>query len=171
PVPREVGTCSRGRQPGPPIMDETADVSTLGPGTAHRNDAGRRPAAAGGALGLTSGPTSRRPRVRHVRTTDLADRVLVVNPGGYVDESTRRESPTPGTPACRSRSPSRLTRRHSAAGARPAPGSTDRPRGLRDTADHRHRPGGNPSMAIAAAESHQRSAETLPSHLTSTCPR
>jgi hypothetical protein len=28
---------------------------------------------------------------RHLRKIDLADRVLVVNPGGYVGESTRRE--------------------------------------------------------------------------------
>lgn len=27
----------------------------------------------------------------HLRKIDLADRVLVVNPGGYVGESTRRE--------------------------------------------------------------------------------
>ena len=29
--------------------------------------------------------------VLHLRKIDLADRVLVVNPGGYVGESTRRE--------------------------------------------------------------------------------
>lgn len=27
----------------------------------------------------------------HLRKTDLADRILIVNPGGYVGESTRRE--------------------------------------------------------------------------------
>ncbi|WP_238587953.1 hypothetical protein [Rhodococcus sp. 311R] len=29
--------------------------------------------------------------VLHLRKIDLADRVLVVNPGGYIGESTRRE--------------------------------------------------------------------------------
>lgn len=29
--------------------------------------------------------------VLHLRNIDLADRVLIVNPGGYVGESTRRE--------------------------------------------------------------------------------
>lgn len=29
--------------------------------------------------------------VLHLRKIDLADRVLIVNPGGYVGESTRRE--------------------------------------------------------------------------------
>lgn len=39
----------------------------------------------------------------HLRKIDLADRVLVVNPGGYVGETTRREigyARATGTPVC-----------------------------------------------------------------------
>ena len=41
----------------------------------------------------------------HLRKIDLAERVLIVNPGGYVGELTRRESSTPKRPA--NQSPSR----------------------------------------------------------------
>ena len=51
----------------------------------------------------------------HLRKIDLADRVLIVNPGGYVGESTRRE--IAGTPS-RADATSRAT------GETPAPGTT-----------------------------------------------
>lgn len=41
----------------------------------------------------------------HLRKIDLADRVLIVNPGGYVGESTRREIAYAQRPASRSPSP------------------------------------------------------------------
>ncbi|MFF2863052.1 hypothetical protein ACFVSX_24585 [Streptomyces rubiginosohelvolus] len=47
---------------------------------------------------MGSGSSSTRPTRQkaaldalHLRKIDLADRVLVVNPGGYIGESTRRE--------------------------------------------------------------------------------
>ena len=47
--------------------------------------------APGEADGLISDEQKAALDALHLRKIDLADRVLVVNPGGYVGESTRRE--------------------------------------------------------------------------------
>lgn len=49
------------------------------------------PGEAGDAAGSISSEQKEMLDVLHLRKIDLADRVLVVNPGGYVGESTSQE--------------------------------------------------------------------------------
>src|SRR5699024_10861648 len=49
------------------------------------------PREAGAAPGSSSSEQKEMLDVLHLRKIDLADRVLVVNPGGYVGESTSKE--------------------------------------------------------------------------------